>query len=460
MKTEKMNNRISNIITVTIMVLFYAVAIFMIAYLVYNAFDANYTPVKTEEAVMKTVEESVHTKVFIVRDENYLSSNVSGTVVPLVEDGQRVAEGEKIAAVFAGDEEAGKYVELNRINEEIVRFSNIAEADKLNIRDMTSYNETTNETFLNLVETIADGDYSEISEYAYSVRDRETSRQVSLGYDVDTTGILESLRAEASGLSAAEPSYLVADNTGYYISSTDGYEKALKYENVISLTTDDIEKALKTKADESKISRSGKLVNNFNWYVVAVVERNDADDASVGDTVTVRFTDSAAEDIKMTIAAINSDSEGKVALILKSNSITAGTSQLRIENAEIIFKKISGYKIPKIALRTVDGINGVYIKRGNLVNFRRITVLYTGDDYVITRTYEAENASYEAEIDEIEAGKRLYKSQLSDRSREEPGWIVECEDLYSRAKLISRSYIKLYDEVIVEGNGLYDNKIV
>lgn len=460
MKTEKTNNRISNIISVTIMALVYAVAVFMIAYLVYNVFDANYIPVKTEETVMKTVDESVRTKVFIVRDENYLSGKASGTVVPLVEDGQRVADGERIAAVFAGDEEAGKFVELNRINEEIERFTNIAEADKLNIRDMGSYNQTTNETFLTLVETIADGNYSDVSDFAYSVRDRETSRQVSLGYDVDTTEILQSLKAEASGLSATEPSYLIADNTGYYISSTDGYENTLKYADVLSLTTDDIEKALKAKADESKISESGKLVNNFNWYVVAVVNRNDVDESSVGDTVTVRFTDSAAEDVKMTIAAINSDSAGKVALILKSNSITAGTSQLRIENAEIILKKISGYKIPKVALRTVDGINGVYIKRGNLINFRRITVLYTGDDYVIARTYEAENASYEAEIDEIEAEKRLYKAQLSDRSREEPEWIVECEDLYSRPKLLARSYIKLYDEVIVEGNGLYDNKIV
>ncbi len=460
MKTENVNKGISRIITATVMILVYAVAIFMIAYLIYNAFDANYSPVKTEEAIMKTVEESVYTKVFIVRDENYLSGTAAGTVVPLVEDGQRVAEGEKIAAVFANDEDAGKYVELNRINEEIIRFSNIAEAEKLNIRDMTSYNETTNETFLTLVETIADGNFSEISEYAYSVRDRETSRQVSLGYDVDTSEILSSLRTEASSLSSSEPSYLIADNTGYYINSTDGYENTLKYSDVLNLTVTDIEKALTAKADETKISESGKLVNNFNWYVVAVVERNDVDDVVVGDSLTVRFTDSASDDVKMTVAAINSDSDGKVALILKSNSITAGTSQMRIENAEIILKTISGYKIPKTALRTVDGINGVYIKRGNLINFRRITTLYTGDDYVIARTYEAENASYEEEIEEIEAEKRLYKSQLSERSREEPDWIVECEDLYSRSKLLAKSYIKLYDEVIVEGNGLYDNKIV
>lgn len=454
------NKAISRVIVYALIALVYAVAIFMIAYLVYNAFDANYNPVKTEETLMKTVEKSVDTKVFIVRDENYLSDTATGTVVPLVEDGQRVAEGEKIVAVFDNDEEAGKFVELNRVLDEIARFTNIAAEDKLNIRDMTSYNQTTNETFLGLVDAIADGNYSEVSSYAYSVRDRETSRQLSLGYEINTENILASLRTKASSLQTSEPTYLTADNTGYYISNTDGYENTIKYENVMSLTPAQIEKALKAKPDEDKISQNGKLVNNFNWYIVAVVDRNDAAEVVVGSTLTVRFTDSSAEDIKMTVAAINSDSKGKIALILKSNTIVPGTSQLRIENARIIFTKISGYKISKTAIRTVDGINGVYIRRGNLINFRRITVLYTSDDYVIVRTYEAENAAYEADIKDIEAEKRLYKSQLSERSREEPEWIVECEDIYSRSKLLSKSYIKLYDEVIIEGNGLYDNKII
>lgn len=460
MNTEKVSGKINKIIFTTVIVMVYALAIFMVAYLVYNAVDANYSPVKTEVATMKTVEESVSAKVFIVRDENYISGNASGTVVPLVEDGQRVAEGQDIAAVFANDSDAEKYVELQKINEELARFENIAAADKLNIRDMSSYDSTTNEEFLSLVEAVSEGDYSAVPEYAYSVRDRETSRQVSLGYDVDTSAVLSELRAQASALSSVLPSYLEADNTGYYINSTDGYEQTFSYSDVTKLTASEIEKAIESKPDEAKISKIGKLVNNFNWYVVASVERNDIDDAYVGKSVKVRFLDSSAEDVKMTVAAINTDSNGKAALILKCNTITPGTAQLRIENAEIIFETISGYKIPKVALRTLDGVNGVYIKRGNLVNFRRITVLYTGDDYVIARTYEAENASYEAEMDEIDAENRIYTAQLSQRYREEPGWIIKCEDIHSRSKLLEKSYIKLYDEVIVEGNGLYDNKIV
>ena len=460
MDGNKVNRDINKILKTTGKVLLYAIAAFVLVYIAYTALKANFSSVKTEVALMKTVEKSISTKVFIVRDEQYLSSNISGTVVPLVEDGQRVGEGQDIAAVFTNDTDAGKYVELQKINEECARFENIEASDKLNIRDMSTYDQTTNEEFLNLVESISKGDYEEIENYAFAVRDRETSRQISLGYNINTAGFISSLKAEAAKISVPKPTYLKADNTGYYISSSDGYENIIKYSDVTKLTVSQVNKALEAKPDESKISNSGKLVNNFNWYVVATVDRTDIDSAKTGDSVKIRFLDSSAGDVSATIAAINADSAGKVALVLKCNIISADTSQLRIENAEIILDTIIGYRIPKEALRTVDGVNGVYIKRGNLVNFRRITTLYTGDDYVIARTYEEETSNYAEDMDIIEEENRIYTAQISQRYREEPGWIIKKEDLYSRSKMLQVSYIKLYDEVIIEGKGLYDNKIV
>ncbi len=460
MDIKKLNDIMNTIIKKTFIFIVYAVAVFMIAYLVFYALDANYSPVKTEAAVMKTAEKSISTKVFVVRDEEYLSSTASGTIVPLVEDGQRVAEGQNIGAVFSSDDAAEKYVEYIKINEELARFEGISQAEKLNIRDITTYNGETDEEFLKLVTAISNGDYSSADSYAYKVRDRETSKQISLGHDVDTSTVLSSLRTEAQSMSVGEPSYLQADNTGYYINLTDGYEKTLNYTDVDDLNVSQIKNALTSKPNTQKISNVGKLVNNFNWYVVAVVDRNDTTDLAVGKTVKVRFLDSSSEDIKATVAAINSDSSGEVALILKCNTINPDNSGLRIENAEIIVETVSGYRIPKQALTTLDGVNGVFIKRGNLVNFRRITTLYTGDDFVIAATYEAENSAYEQDMDELEEEARIYVNQMSKRNREEPGWIIKNENTSSRLEILEKSYIKLYDEIIVEGNGLYDNKIV
>ena len=70
-------------------------------------------------------------------------------------------------------------------------------------------------------------------------------------------------------------------------------------------------------------------------------------------------------------------------------------------------------------MRVVDGVQGVYVLTGNIVTFKRLDVIYTGDDYVIS--------------------KKIYDTVKDDNNI---------------------PYVKLYDEVIVEGKDLSDGKII
>ena len=88
-------------------------------------------------------------------------------------------------------------------------------------------------------------------------------------------------------------------------------------------------------------------------------------------------------------------------------------SDIRIEDVQIITGEYSGYKISNSAIRTVDGVKGVYVVRGNLLGFRKINVLYSTDTFTIVNNPEGES-----------------------------------------------DYIKLYDKVVTEGVELYDNKLV
>ena len=57
---------------------------------------------------------SVSTSAFVVRDETPIKANVSGTLVPLVEDGKRVANGDDVAVVFDSENAARNYNELKK----------------------------------------------------------------------------------------------------------------------------------------------------------------------------------------------------------------------------------------------------------------------------------------------------------------------------------------------------------
>jgi hypothetical protein len=51
---------------------------------------------------------------------------------------------------------------------------------------------------------------------------------------------------------------------------------------------------------------------------------------------------------------------------------------------------LSGYRVPSESLRTVNGERGVYILVGNVVEFRRVTVIGEGRGYYIVATYESD----------------------------------------------------------------------
>ncbi|MBQ8183952.1 MAG: hypothetical protein IJ025_08670 [Clostridia bacterium] len=69
--------------------------------------------------------------------------------------------------------------------------------------------------------------------------------------------------------------------------------------------------------------------------------------------------------------------------------------------------------MPNSSIRTVDGVKGVYVVRGNLLGFRKIHIVHSTDSYTLVDNPEGDS-----------------------------------------------DYIKLYDKVVTKGVELYDNKLV
>ena len=85
------------------------------------------------------------------------------------------------------------------------------------------------------------------------------------------------------------------------------------------------------------------------------------------------------------------------------------------------------FRIPMTALRVVDGYQGVYIKNKVSIEFRRVSVIYEGDGYVIC-TGNPEDADPTA-------------SPVSPEGQE-------------------YQWIRQNDVIVVEGTGIYSGKVV
>lgn len=277
--------------------LYAAFALIIVGVFMYQVYKINYSPVKTEIALEKTVSNSVSTSAFVVRDETPIKANVTGTLVPLVEDGKRVANGDDVAVVFDSENAARNYNELKKVKEDIAYYSSLQNKVGVQTNDVETLDNRIYSACDDLVSAINTGEVDNYSEKESTLRDAITSRQLSTGTVIDPTQKLSELNTRLNELQKNEGGYtkIQANNPGYYISTVDGYENAVSYTGVLNLTTDKIDALIdgSTLPNADNSSYMGKLVDAFNWYILCVIDYKDAASLKVGGKITVEFSRTA-----------------------------------------------------------------------------------------------------------------------------------------------------------------------
>lgn len=62
-----------------------------------------------------------------------------------------------------------------------------------------------------------------------------------------------------------------------------------------------------------------------------------------------------------------------------------------VQSAELIFDEYQGLKVPRSAIRFQGDQKGVYVILGKDVTFKKINVIYEGDDYVLSENTSNED---------------------------------------------------------------------
>ena len=95
-------------------------------------------------------------------------------------------------------------------------------------------------------------------------------------------------------------------------------------------------------------------------------------------------------------------------IVLKSTTMNKQAAASRIVDGEILFSQYRGIKIPKSAIRIVDGEMGVYVKFSKLVIFKKVNPVYQDENYVILPLNVEEGNEVELYDDIIVKGVNLY----------------------------------------------------
>ena len=397
------------------LVAFGLVAIFILSYLICQIVLISKAEIETQIAMSETVYKTINTKCFVVRDEQYVTSSVQGTTISFATNAERVAKGDTISMIFQTNEDANTYLRITEITEELEHYNTLAGQANIQSVDVSALSKKIEEKLSDYLDSIEKGEFTEALEYADVFSNYITSRQISTGEVLNLTDRINALNAELQSLQAKKTAFneVKSERAGYYLKGADGYETTIDFSKINELTCKDIENAIKAKPKELKPEIIGRTVGNFDWFVLCSIPSDETIDLEDGEEIYMNFPYSGVEKLSGTIYKLGDRSEDKNLVIIKCNTMNEALADLRIEDLQIITKEYTGYKINNSAIRTVDGETGVYVLSGNLINFRKVHIVYNVGDYSIV-----------------------------DNPKGESG------------------YIKLYDEVVTKGVELHDEKLV
>ena len=391
------------------------VSLFLIAYVSFQAYQVLYNPVKTETVYGYSVYDTVDTEGVAIRNETLIEGQADGYLSYTIENGSRVAKDGQIAQVYPSEADSRAQQALDDLNAEIDQLRQIQSQGAAGRSNLDVIDKQLSSAVGKLTADVNSASIAEMSRWRAELLSLLNKRQITVGKVENFNDRIAALTERKTAMEASftkATAQITSPVAGYFVSSTDGAEKTLTTENIASLSTEAIRSAL--SADSQPVSGAvGRVVGDYVWYFACIVPAESAGSLRQGATPTLVLPFVTNEAIPATVVAANRDTEGNVAVVFQCTYMSSELSSIRREQVQIRLERYEGLRVPSSCIIKNDkGEQGVYAVVGDAVAFRRVEILHSEPEFVICKETD-------------EAG-----------------------------------YLKMYDDIVVEGKGLYDGKTV
>ena len=380
----------------------------------HQLYSSFYKPVSTETAQYFEVVSGVTAQAVIIRNESLITNSASGALHYITADGSRAAKGGTIAEIYADPSVSGKISRMQAVQKELESINQIEEYNNVQATDMELVNAKVSNALSEVIVSVSSGDFDNVPELSDQLLMSINRRQVLTGELTDFSVRKATLNEELESLKASIPSAtgrVAADISGYFVSMTDGYEQILKPDDLTAFTPEYLDSLAPGEIPDNSI---GKIVSDYEWYMAVRMGVNDSLKYKTGDNVTVKTTVKSAPDLDVRVECINMSSDSSSAVVVFScQQMNSDLASMREGGVTVVSKVYKGLRLSKKDLRVVDGVTGVYTVSGLKLKFVPVNVIYSTEDFII------------------------------------------CEQKFS-----DDNVLRLYDEVVVRGKGLYDGKII
>ena len=406
-------------------------------YVVYQAAHILFPQNVYETALPAVISDTVEADGVLLFDESYVAG--SGNLGYLAADGERVSAGTAVAEVYSNASQASLRLQLNQLNDQIDLLQKSQNTSALQLDTLLKERSS---ALYDLLDTLDDSDYEAVDDDANAYLLAQNKLWVVTGEAANFTDQITALVQQSQSVQAqlGSPAQITAPQTGYFVRSSSSGRLNASADDILALNAQELQGYLQSDPVLALDGCAGKIVAGFTWRYVGVCTAKQGEKLlgqngkPLSTAVEISFPGQVENSLKATVTEVEIDQDSGLArFVLSCNSINGDVLCLNHARARISTGESTGLRVPAAAVHYLkeDGteaetqgenyIPGVYVKYGNIARFCKIDPvdadhpLISEDDYILVLPKGTDG---------------------------------------------SVSQVRLYDEIIVSGQNLYDGKLL
>lgn len=398
-------------------------------YLGYYVWDTFQEPFTTTYAYEYELNDSVEAEGLIVRREQVLPG-AQGILDVTRGEGEQVGLGQQIGLVYRDDQTQQAQEQQEALRMELVQLR-YAIGQGGDAASAARVDEEILQALVALRSSAALNDYSSLEDQVLEVKSSVLRREYAYGADlsaVDLAARLTEMTAQYEALRAQNydaVTRITAPVSGTFSALVDGYETLIDPDTALQLTPEGLSGLMK-QPPEADRTAAGKLITSNQWQFAALVTQEEGERLARESGVTLRFASDFTQDIPMEVVRVGEPENGQAVVVLSTDHCLEQTTLLRRQTAELIFDSRSGLRVPKGAVRMIDGTRtdeetgeitqystlGVYVVTAGRAEFKPVEILAEGDEFYVVRSVNQDRKALRAGDEVVIRGTGLYDGKL------------------------------------------------
>ena len=394
-------------------------AVFLLIYVAFQLTRYTGSSYSYQTVYSTTVEDTLSVTGAFFREEQTISVGQTGVLSCTYAVGEKVPIGSEVARLYRSQDAIDLQREISSLEDVIDSLQRAQDAAKTSEAVLPeTLNAQIAADVLELIQYRDQSDFSSVDSLKSELIEAFARRQIIIDAETDYSGEISSLQSELDSLRARDDAVYTSytsEVAGYFVDHVDGYEDICTPEALAEMTASGLDEMIGGYTSYSADSSQVKVVTDHIWQFAFTVTEDEALSLAEGRTVQIRFPN-GSETVSMTVEELRRDVDaGEYLVILEGDLIDSYLLTTRVQACELIVNTYQGLRVPKSAIRYEGSQPGVYVVLVDKMYFRRINVIYETAEFVIS----------------------------------EENWTPD-----------EGTALKLYDTVIVEGVGLYNQKNV